>query len=277
MSTPSLARLTQLIAAQTALTVRVTALEDAVTPEDLDYVTFNLTPPAVPVAEGRVFYNATDHVLSVMTEVDGTSLQLGEESYVRVINKTASQIDDGMVVYLNGAQGQRPKIELADSTVKATKVIGLATHDIAKDAEGRVTTFGLVRDIKTDYAGWAAGDTLYVSSTPGALTKTKPTGTELAVALGTVVVAHPTQGIILVQVRQSTGYLEDLHDVNEGAPTAGDYLVANGTEWNAVAMSGATGARPGSPVAGQSFFDTTIGKPVWWSGAAWVDATGAGA
>ena len=35
-----------------------------------------------------------------------------------------------------------------------------------------------------------------------------------------------------------------------------------------------TANRPASPTAGQSFFDTTIGKPIWWNGTAWKDATG---
>ena len=38
--------------------------------------------------------------------------------------------------------------------------------------------------------------------------------------------------------------------------------------------SGATGARPGTPLQGQMYFDTTIGKPIWRNGANWVDATG---
>ena len=25
---------------------------------------------------------------------------------------------------------------------------------------------------------------------------------------------------------------------------------------------------------GQPYFDTTLGKPIWWSGSTWVDATG---
>lgn len=29
--------------------------------------------------------------------------------------------------------------------------------------------------------------------------------------------------------------------------------------------------------AGFMYFDTTLGRPVWWSGTGWVDATGAGA
>jgi len=61
------------------------------------------------------------------------------------------------------------------------------------------------------------------------------------------------------------------------------YIVANAApNWGACTVKltdqpgGATGARPtaGRPV-GLSYFDTTIGKPVWWTGAGWVDAAGA--
>lgn len=39
--------------------------------------------------------------------------------------------------------------------------------------------------------------------------------------------------------------------------------------------SGVTGTRPASPVTGTTYFDTTLGQPIWYDGAAWVDATGA--
>ncbi|NGY85279.1 hypothetical protein F6Y05_02555 [Bacillus megaterium] len=32
--------------------------------------------------------------------------------------------------------------------------------------------------------------------------------------------------------------------------------------------------RPTGVTAGTMFFDTTIGKPIWWSGAEWRDANG---
>lgn len=41
-----------------------------------------------------------------------------------------------------------------------------------------------------------------------------------------------------------------------------------------VTLNGST--RPPSPVAGQFFFDTTLGangKPIWYTGSNWVDAT----
>lgn len=39
-------------------------------------------------------------------------------------------------------------------------------------------------------------------------------------------------------------------------------------------VSGVTGNKPSSPVTGQRYFDTTLGKPVWYNGSTWVDAAG---
>ncbi len=40
--------------------------------------------------------------------------------------------------------------------------------------------------------------------------------------------------------------------------------------------SGATGSRPtvAAGNVGSMWFDTTLGKPIWWTGSGWVDATG---
>lgn len=42
-----------------------------------------------------------------------------------------------------------------------------------------------------------------------------------------------------------------------------------------VPQTGATGSRPGSPVTGQTYWDTSLKLPIWWNGTTWVDATGA--
>lgn len=39
-------------------------------------------------------------------------------------------------------------------------------------------------------------------------------------------------------------------------------------------LSGDTASRPATPTIGQRYFDTTLGKPVWFNGTNWVDATG---
>lgn len=38
---------------------------------------------------------------------------------------------------------------------------------------------------------------------------------------------------------------------------------------------GVTGARPAGAINGQRFFDSTLGKPIWYHAGNWVDATGA--
>jgi hypothetical protein len=38
--------------------------------------------------------------------------------------------------------------------------------------------------------------------------------------------------------------------------------------------SGPTGSRPTATAAGQQWFDTTLGLPLWWNGTAWRDAAG---
>jgi hypothetical protein len=48
------------------------------------------------------------------------------------------------------------------------------------------------------------------------------------------------------------------------------------SEYLQAAKSGPSAARPapGECVAGMAFFDTTLGRPIWWNGAGWVDAMG---
>lgn len=42
----------------------------------------------------------------------------------------------------------------------------------------------------------------------------------------------------------------------------------------AFAGAGATAQRPTSAPTGAQFFDTTVGRPIWWNGAAWIYADG---
>jgi hypothetical protein len=41
-----------------------------------------------------------------------------------------------------------------------------------------------------------------------------------------------------------------------------------------ITMVGTTANRPSSPQIGAQYFDTDVGKPIWWNGSNWVDATG---
>ena len=41
-----------------------------------------------------------------------------------------------------------------------------------------------------------------------------------------------------------------------------------------VTLNGITANRPLSSITGQRYFDTTEGRPVYWSGSTWVDGAG---
>ena len=118
------------------------------------------------------------------------------------------------------------------------QIYALAAHTIANNEFGIVTTHGLIRNVNT--SAFNDGDNLYATS-GGAFT-TSATGS----FAGRVVLANTTGGIILAR------------------PTSLDQ--ADGTTAN----------RPTARPTGFMYFDTTLGRPIWWNGASWVDATGAG-
>lgn len=179
--------------------------------------------------EGRVYYDINDRTLSMQTDISGTNLQIGQEMFVRVRNSSGSPITNGTVVYITGALGNRPTINLADATFDlSAHALGVATHDIANNTDGYITTYGLVHDINTN--SWTTNTPLYVSTTPGQLTSTKPTGTNYVFQVGIVIRQSATQGTILVDIHDPA-HLSDLHDVLDGSPTSGSYLRGNGTYW----------------------------------------------
>jgi len=149
------------------------------------YVDFNpLTASTVTHAEGRLFYDTNEHALAVMSDQTGNLLQIGMETYLRVVNKAGVTITNGQAVYLSGAQGNRPAVKLAIATATDTvRAIGVATHDIADNQEGWVTVIGTCEGIDT--SGYSDGATLYVSdTTAGALVTTAPTGSSYAWVVG---------------------------------------------------------------------------------------------
>lgn len=52
------------------------------------------------------------------------------------------------------------------------------------------------------------------------------------------------------------------------------YFDGNYYQRVALNVAGNTTDRPKTPYVGQNYYDTTIGKPIWYGGSAWIDATG---
>ena len=186
-------------------------------------IEFDNTPTNIPTAAGSMYYNDTDGTLDLKLKGGNVTLQIGQESVIRVVNKTATNITllqaNYQAVRLTGAQGQRMKVDLAQATTDplSAETIGLVTETIANNQEGFVTTSGLVRGINTTGSlqseTWADGDILYLSPTvAGRITKVKPSAPNHLIIIGYVVHAHITQGSIFVKVDNGLE-LDELHNV----------------------------------------------------------------
>lgn len=176
-----------------------------------DYITFDTTPETVPTATGSLYWDSGDGLPATVLNANVT-IGLGQEQVALVKNATGASIAKGKVVYINGAAGQRPTITLSDADTEATssKTFGLTAEAIADEAEGFVTTFGVLRGVNT--LGLTEGAALWLSSTAGGYTTTVPAEPAHSVFIGYVVKAHATAGEIFVNIQN--GYeLTELHGV----------------------------------------------------------------
>jgi hypothetical protein len=146
-------------------------------------------------AQGNVFWDDDDKTLSLQTASSEVTLQIGQELQVRAVNKTGSDITNGTPVYISGQFGTRATMAPASAAVDndAAHCIGVATHDVNNNEEGYITSFGLVRDVNTDT--YAAGNLLLLQDVAGTLGTSAGT---VEVHVCTVIVAHATEGVILV-------------------------------------------------------------------------------
>lgn len=152
--------------------------------------------------QGTIYWDNQDETLSVVMAGGNVIQQVGQELYIRAVNKTLATITNGSIVYISGAQGNRPTIELANanSYANSQKVIGLATEDILVDAYGYVTIEGLVRDLDT--STHSDGDCLYLSTNSGQWSTTPPANGLARIKVGMVTKAHPTDGWVCVKINE---------------------------------------------------------------------------
>jgi len=195
----------------------------------LDFITTIETPDH---QEGRIYWDEQADTLAIMTDIDGVVLQAGQENYVKARNDTGAQIDNGEVVYVTGATGNRPTIAKAQAD-DVTKIVtlGVATEDIANNANGYVTTMGLVRNVNTN--AFNVGDTLYLSeATAGGLRNSVPDSPNFVVRIGYVLIKNPANGVILVASDGQTAW-GDLAGGNYSRvePDGTLVFIGNATVW----------------------------------------------
>lgn len=186
--------------------------------------------------QGKLTWNSDELTLDLVQ--NGVTLQLGQENQIVCYNNSGSTIPNGKLVMFTGSTGitGNPTITLMDGSVSANfpKMLGMATEDIANNTVGKITTFGKVRDIDT--SAYVDGATLYCNpAVAGGITTTEPTS-GVDAAIGIVLRAHPTLGVVLVKLSGSdenhiTPPIQKLIDGKANqtgfpADAAGNYLVA---------------------------------------------------
>jgi hypothetical protein len=193
--------------------------------------------PTNALQVGRMQWNDADGTMDLRLKGNNVTLQIGQEQLIRVVNKTGADLLEAnyQCVKISGAQGQRPKVALAQANNDANSAdtIGLVTETIANNQEGFVTDSGIVSNINTTGSlqgeTWADGDVLYLSgTTAGRLTNIKPQAPIHTVIVGFVIYAHNNQGKIYVKV--DNGYeLNELHNVRINGVTDGQVLAYDST------------------------------------------------
>ena len=183
-----------------------------------------------------ITYDESCRVVEVDLGNDVT-LQIGEENYICATNKSGSEVTTPTVCEITGSTGNKVQFEVASNDGSPTGNIGLATETIANNSNGKLTHFGLIRNVDTTaIAGSPIEGAVIYLGTNGGLTTVKPTAPNAIIRIGNIVTANASVGVIFVDI-QRAGKFANQSDVyfngglsNEDVPV---YNSAN-TRWEAV-------------------------------------------
>lgn len=212
---------------------------------NLNAVTFDITPATLPTAEGSLYWDSADgnKTLSLVMTGGNAIQQIGEETYYRI--KASADITEGQVIMFTGSVGASgaltgaPASGLTAST--ASYVMGIATENIANNAWGYVTHFGLVRGINT--TAFADGDILYYDPTvAGGLTTTVPAAPNAKVQVCAVTHAA-SNGSYFVRPSFGGALGQYEGDVQVTSPANGQLLIRDQTagKWINATLTDGTG------------------------------------
>lgn len=173
----------------------------SVNQDNVGYLRFSNYPSPTPGTQaGTMSWNDTgglDMHMGIPGDNTGASnitQQVGEEIYV--YGKASAAINDSplQAVRKTGTVGASGTITFAPTIAGLTDpgaIIGVATEPIANNSFGRVTAFGVVRNITTNGTAygevWADNDDIWYNPTTGGLTKTKPPAPGVKIQIGTVI------------------------------------------------------------------------------------------
>jgi len=194
-----------------------------------DYIQIDTAATAPAIVEGTLGWNGTDGSLELGFKGGNVSNVIGQDLHVRVTNAEATTLNKGEVVYLFGASGNRASVKRASNTSDTTsaKTLGIVAESISSNQTGFVITQGVIDGLNLG-APFVDGDILWLDSTAGQFTRTKPVQPNHLVFIGVVERANAGNGQIYV--KPQNGYeLDEIHDVLISNPANGNLLIRDQT------------------------------------------------
>ena len=211
-----------------------------------DYITFDTTPENSTASVGTISWDNGESLLKTQISTN-TAVELGQTAVALSYNAELTTLNKGEIVYLYGAQGQRPAVKraynISDDTSATT--FGIVAESIAAGQTGFIITKGIIQNINTN--SYNEGDILWLDSTPGQVTNTKIYAPYNSVFIGVVLKKSSSAGRIFVNIQN--GYeMEELHNVYAQSPSNNDILVytSASTMWVAKNLATAITAVDGS-------------------------------
>ena len=168
----------------------------------------DLLPQGVAPAHqaGRIFYDEVEKTHTAYNDLDGTSLQIGEELRARLTNDTGATLLDGVAVAITGAVADKLQVELLDASNldSSIRALGLVTLTALNGADSYIIRFGAVRNLNT--VAFAPGDVLYADpAVPGGLINVRPVAPFYPVRIGVCIISDALQGVIGVDTLAFSG------------------------------------------------------------------------
>jgi hypothetical protein len=151
-------------------------------------------------------------------EADGTFVQIGQASAttINARNESGSTIDAGTPVYVTGYSGggSRPLVAPADADDPAKMpALGLALETATTGNNIRIASYGVYENANTGV--FTEGQELYVDTTAGKLTASRPSGNSTKIQkIGQVLRSHASAGTILIQGAGRSNDIPNLSNLN---------------------------------------------------------------
>ena len=174
--------------------------------------------------------NTTDNV--TFNEVTAAEFIGNLRGATLMKSEAGEALTKGDVVYISGVSGNTPVVSKADANDSSKMAaVGLANATVNNNANVDVLTFGQISNINTTQnigGTWTEGDSLFVDTTAGQLTKTQPSGESSQVQkIGKIEKVHASTGIILIQGAGRSNATPNLDDGKIFIGDASNYSVTS--------------------------------------------------